>query len=93
VPSAACHTVLGKAAARGARLHWRANFDWAGLRIVGAAMTRHAARPWRMSARDHRDALAAGESTPLAGPQTDTPGTRASRRSWPNTAAPSWKNA
>jgi uncharacterized protein (TIGR02679 family) len=73
VPSAACHALLGKAAARGARLHWRADFDWAGLRIVGAAMTRHAARPWRMSARDYRDALAAGESTPLTGPETGSP--------------------
>jgi len=73
VPSAACHAVVGKAAARGARLHWRADFDWAGLRIVGAAMTRHGARPWRMTARDYRDALAAGESTPLTGPEAVSP--------------------
>lgn len=73
VPSAACHVVLGKAAARGARLHWRADFDWTGLRIVGAAMTRHRARPWRMTADEYRDALAAGESTPLTGPQTSSP--------------------
>jgi len=73
VPSAACHAVAGKATARGARLHWRADFDWAGLRIVGAAMTRHGARPWRMTARDYRDALAAGESTPLTGPEAVSP--------------------
>jgi uncharacterized protein (TIGR02679 family) len=73
VPSAACHAVLGKATARGARLRWRADFDWAGLRIVGAAVTRHAARPWRMTARDYRDALEAGESTPLTGPEAVSP--------------------
>ena len=73
VPSAACHALLGKAASRGARLHWRADFDWAGLRIVGAAMSRHRARPWRMTARDYRDALGKGESTPLTGPEADSP--------------------
>ena len=73
VPSAACHALLGKAASRGARLHWRADFDWAGLRIVGAAMSRHRARPWRMTARDYRDALARGESTPLTGPEAASP--------------------
>ena len=73
VPSAACHAVLGKAAGRGARLHWRADFDWTGLRIVGAAVTRHSARPWRMAAPDYRDALAAGESTSLTGPEADSP--------------------
>ena len=73
VPSAACHTLLGKATSRGARLHWRADFDWVGLRIVGAAMTRHAAWPWRMTAQDYRDALAKGESTPRTGPEAASP--------------------
>lgn len=73
VPSAACHAIIGKAAARGARLHWRADFDWAGLRIVAAAAARHGARPWRMTARDYRDALAHGESTPLIGAPADSP--------------------
>jgi len=73
VPSAACHALLGKATSRGARLHWRADFDWAGLRIVGAAMSRHRAGPWRMTARDYRDGLARGESTPLTGPEAASP--------------------
>jgi Protein of unknown function C-terminus (DUF2399) len=38
----------------GTPLHWRADFDWAGLRIIGAALTRHAALPWRMTARGGR---------------------------------------
>ena len=73
VPSAACHALLGQAVARGARLHWRADFDWAGLRIVGAAASRHRARPWRMTAGDYRDALARGESTSLTGPEAASP--------------------
>jgi uncharacterized protein (TIGR02679 family) len=73
VPSAACHKLLGDAARSGARLHWRADFDWTGLRITAAAMERHGARPWRMTTADYRGALAGGESTPLSGPPTASP--------------------
>jgi uncharacterized protein (TIGR02679 family) len=73
VPSAACHLLLGRAVAAGSRLRWRADFDWAGLRIVGAGITRHGAMPWRMMAADYRSALAEGESTPLAGPVAPSP--------------------
>ena len=73
MPSAACHKLLGSAVARGARLHWRADFDWTGLRIVGAAITSHGARPWRMTASDYRHALGTGESTPLSGPPAPSP--------------------
>jgi len=73
VPSAACHAFLGKAVSRGARLRWRADFDWVGLRLVAAAIARYGALPWRMSARDYRDALAAGETTPLVGPKAVSP--------------------
>ncbi|GAA3442724.1 TIGR02679 domain-containing protein [Planomonospora venezuelensis] len=68
VPSAACHRLLDAAAAAGARLRWRADFDWAGLRIVDRAISRYGAAPWRMSAADYAAGLAEGESTPLAGP-------------------------
>ncbi|WP_369225701.1 TIGR02679 family protein [Streptomyces sp. R39] len=73
VPSAACHKLLGDAVRAGARLHWRADFDWAGLRITAAAMARHDARPWRMTAADYTAALGEGESTPLAGPLAASP--------------------
>ena len=73
VPSAACHKLLGDAARAGARLHWRADFDWAGLRITADAVARHGARPWRMTAADYTAALGKGESTPLAGPPTASP--------------------
>ncbi|MGH3272687.1 MAG: TIGR02679 family protein [Trebonia sp.] len=73
VPSAACHKLLGSAVAQGARLHWRADFDWTGLRIVSAAIAAHGARPWRMTAADYRHALETGESTPLTGSPTASP--------------------
>lgn len=73
VPSAACHAMVGKAVSRGARLHWRGDFDWVGLRLVADAIAKYGARPWRMAARDYRDALAAGETTALAGPKAASP--------------------
>lgn len=73
VPSAACHKLLGDAARAGARLHWRADFDWTGLRITADAVNRHGARPWRMTAADYTAALGKGESTPLAGPPAASP--------------------
>jgi uncharacterized protein (TIGR02679 family) len=73
VPSAACHRLLGDAARAGVRLHWRADFDWPGLRITAAALARHGARTWRMTAADYTTALGHGESTPLAGPPAHSP--------------------
>jgi uncharacterized protein (TIGR02679 family) len=73
MPSAACHKLLGSAVARGARLHWRADFDWTGLRIVGAAIASHGAQPWRMTAADYRHALEMGVSTPLTGSPAASP--------------------
>ncbi|MDQ1033030.1 hypothetical protein QF035_010612 [Streptomyces umbrinus] len=73
VPSAACHKLLGDAVRAGARLHWRADFDWAGLRITAGAVARHGARPWRMTAADYTAALSEGESTPLAGSPAASP--------------------
>jgi uncharacterized protein (TIGR02679 family) len=73
MPSAACHKLLGAAVGQGARLRWRADFDWTGLRIVGSAVSSHGAQPWRMTAADYRHALKAGESTPLIGPPAASP--------------------
>ncbi|MFD7606632.1 TIGR02679 family protein [Streptomyces mirabilis] len=73
VASAACHKLLGDAVRAGTRLHWRADFDWAGLRITAGAVARHGARPWRMTAADYTAALSKGESTPLAGPPAASP--------------------
>jgi uncharacterized protein (TIGR02679 family) len=73
VPSAACHKLLAAAVGAGARLRWRADFDWTGLRIVGAAIAAHGAHPWRMSADDYRRGLSEGDSTPLTGPPAQSP--------------------
>ncbi|MCY0924483.1 TIGR02679 family protein [Streptomyces sp. H27-G5] len=73
IPSAACHKLLADASRSGARLHWRADFDWTGLRITAAAVERHGARPWRMTHADYRSALAGGESTALTGPPAVSP--------------------
>lgn len=73
MPGAACHKLVSSAVAQGARLHWRADFDWTGLRIVGAAITSHSARPWRMAAADYRHALETGESTHLTGSPSGSP--------------------
>jgi len=69
----ACQKLLAAAVTAGARLRWRADFDWAGLRIVGAAMARHGAQPWRMAAADYAAGLEEGESVPLMGSPADSP--------------------
>ncbi len=73
VPSAACHKLLADAVRAGARLYWRADFDWAGLRITATAVERHGAQPWRMTTADYREALGQGQSTPLGGPPAASP--------------------
>ncbi|WP_234381251.1 DUF2399 domain-containing protein [Streptomyces sp. NRRL F-5122] len=73
VPSAACHKLLADAVRAGARLYWRADFDWAGLRITATAVERHGAQPWRMTTADYREALCQGQSTPLGGPPAASP--------------------
>jgi uncharacterized protein (TIGR02679 family) len=73
IPSAACHMLLAAAVADGARLRWRADFDWTGLRIVAAAAVRHGATPWRMGAADYAIGLAGGDSTPLTGSRSSSP--------------------
>jgi uncharacterized protein (TIGR02679 family) len=70
VPSAAAHRLLAEATS--AALWWRNDFDWAGVRITAAALTRYPnARPWRMGADDYLPA--AGSGQPLLGTPTATP--------------------
>ena len=69
IPSAACHRLLSQASV----VHWRADFDWTGLRVVGAAIERYGAVPWRMGAGDYLAAAAAGESETLKGPSAASP--------------------
>jgi uncharacterized protein (TIGR02679 family) len=73
VPSAACHRLLTAAAGTGARIHWRGDFDWTGLRGVGDSIARYGARPWRMGLADYHAALASGPAEPLRGPAAPSP--------------------
>lgn len=72
-PSAACHRALTSIASTGAGVSWRGDFDWTGLRTVAAAISRYAARPWRMSAADYDAALALGPTARVRGFAADSP--------------------
>ncbi len=69
-PSAACHKLL---AAAHARIRWRGDFDWTGVRTTATAVTRYQAIPWRMAATDYRTALDTGDSEPLKGSAAPSP--------------------
>ncbi|MEZ0090870.1 TIGR02679 family protein [Streptacidiphilus sp. EB129] len=73
VPSAACRRLLDAAVRAGARLHVRADFDWAGLRIAGSLLDSPRSTHWRMSAADYRDALAQVTGAPLVGTPAASP--------------------
>ena len=69
VPLTAALHLLRALAASGAAIRFRADFDWAGVRIANllAAQVANTAA-WRMSAADYEGALPeAGELLPLAG--------------------------
>ena len=71
VPSTACWRLLDTVG--DAEVRWRNDFDWAGLRITGAALGRIAARPWRMGAAEYCTALEAGDTEPLRGTPAHSP--------------------
>jgi uncharacterized protein (TIGR02679 family) len=71
VPSAAAHALLA-ATRPGTPIRWRNDFDWTGVRLTAAALTRYpTAVPWRMSTMDYRSAASAG--VPLGGTPAATP--------------------
>jgi len=60
----------------GCELWTHGDFDWPGVRIVGALLRYHGARPWRMTADDYRAAVAGSEVDDLqalAGDAAPTP--------------------
>jgi uncharacterized protein (TIGR02679 family) len=70
IASAAVHRLLG--CAPRARLWWRNDFDWPGIRMTAAALARYPnARPWRMSTSDYDHASRQGP--PLRGSPAPTP--------------------
>jgi uncharacterized protein (TIGR02679 family) len=73
VPSLACWRLLESVAAAGARIRWRNDFDWSGLRITTSAIERLGATPWQMSAADFLAALTLGDTEPLRGTPAESP--------------------
>lgn len=73
IPSAACHRLAATLTEAGGTLRWRADFDWAGLRITADALHRYGARPWRMTTQDYTQALAEAESVLLKGSPAPAP--------------------
>jgi uncharacterized protein (TIGR02679 family) len=72
-PSAACERLVLAAADAGAQLHWRADFDWNGLRATAGAIARYDASPWRMGADDYTAALAGADTDRLRGAPAASP--------------------
>jgi uncharacterized protein (TIGR02679 family) len=69
--STACDRLLRTAA--GARIRWRNDFDWPGLRMTASAMGRYGATPWRMGAEDYLEALETGGHDGLEGTRAAAP--------------------
>ncbi|HEY4214181.1 MAG TPA: TIGR02679 family protein [Steroidobacteraceae bacterium] len=56
MPAAAQQRLLAQLAARGARLRYHGDFDWAGLAIGNFVMREFGAEPWRFGAADYLSA-------------------------------------
>ncbi|SCZ60072.1 TIGR02679 family protein [Thiohalomonas denitrificans] len=65
-PTAAVTTLLDSLTAAGAELHYHGDFDWTGIAIANAVISRYDALPWRFAAADYRRAAETGEM-PLTG--------------------------
>jgi uncharacterized protein (TIGR02679 family) len=75
-PATTTLTLLDALRAAGARLAYRGDFDWPGIAIANRMIGRYGARPWRMSAADYEEHVAAARDRgtplqPLAGPAVE----------------------
>lgn len=61
-PRTALHVLLRQLTDAGIQLHYHGDFDWPGIQMANAMISRHGARPWRLGAADYR-AAAIGEFT------------------------------
>ncbi|HEX6450150.1 MAG TPA: TIGR02679 family protein [Trebonia sp.] len=52
-PSTAFHRLAAAVVSGGGELRYHGDFDWPGVSIAGAVISRHGARPWRFSAADY----------------------------------------
>jgi len=68
MPGVAADRLLRAARARGATVHFHADFDWGGLRIGNVLAARYQAHPWRFGPADYQAAVASTKVTaPLRG--------------------------
>jgi uncharacterized protein (TIGR02679 family) len=59
-PSMAFHQIAAAVVGGGGELLYHGDFDWPGVAIAGSVLSRHGARPWRMSAADYLAGVRAG---------------------------------
>lgn len=73
-PTTTALTLLDALHATGTRLAYRGDFDWPGIAIANRMHSRYATRPWRMTAADYEQHVAAARDrgTPLR-PLTGSP--------------------
>ncbi|WP_063761032.1 TIGR02679 family protein [Streptomyces sp. NRRL S-237] len=74
-PSAAALTLLARLHELGAALRYHGDFDWGGLRIATTLSGHVPWRPWRYTAHDYREAVAAAgpDLRPLGGKPAPSP--------------------
>jgi len=73
-PSTAFHRLASAVTRGGGELLYHGDFDWPGIAIAASVMSRHGARPWRMSAADYAlGALADTDYVKLSGAPQPTP--------------------
>jgi uncharacterized protein (TIGR02679 family) len=73
-PSTAFHRLATAIRKAGGRLCYHGDFDWPGIAIANGIITRHNARPWRLSTADYEDAIKHNaDFVSLAGAPQPTP--------------------
>ncbi|ROO83032.1 uncharacterized protein (TIGR02679 family) [Actinocorallia herbida] len=76
-PSVAFLELAERIALCGGSLRYHGDFDWPGIRMTAALVSRHGAAPWRMSSTDYLQGLADAERSvsrpPLKGGAQETP--------------------
>ena len=73
-PSTAFHRLAAAVTRAGGKLSYHGDFDWPGVSIAGGIITRHNARPWRLTAADYETAIKSNaDYVSLAGTPQPTP--------------------
>jgi len=73
-PSTAFHRLAAAITRTGGQLSYHGDFDWPGISIAASIITRHSARPWRLTAADYEAAIRReADYVSLAGTPQPTP--------------------